>query len=84
MVEYKVCDEIRVFEVLEKGQKYWSECENIKGMHVAEIYPNRPNERCPDVFIHNGCDFINLGVGNQCKHIATMRITKLKQKEDKK
>lgn len=79
MQQLKVGDRIRVFEVLEKGQEYWSECENIKGKHVAEIYPNRPNESCPDVFIHTGSDFINLAINlEQAKQVCTMVITKLK------
>lgn len=79
MEQLKVGDRIRVFEVLEKGQKYWSECKNIQGRHVAEIHPNIPHENCPDVFIHNGCDFINLAINlEQAKQVCTMVITKLK------
>lgn len=71
------------FQVLRGGQVFWEECEGITGMQIAEVIPNNEKENCPDVFIHNGVEFINLGIGNQCKHVATMRITKLKQKEDK-
>lgn len=74
----QVGDEYRVFEVLEKGQEYWSECEGILGMQVCERYPNN-TEGCPDVMIHNGSDYINLGQQlKQAKHVATMRITKIK------
>lgn len=74
----RVGDEYRVFEVLEKGQEYWSECEGILGMQVCERYPNSDNH-CPDVIIHNGNEYINLSPGlKQSKHVATMRITKIK------
>lgn len=80
-MEFKVGDRIRVFEVLEAGNYYWSpSCGNILGKQVAEIYPNSPNKFCPSVFIKTKCGVrINLAPNlKQSKHVATMVITKLK------
>lgn len=78
-LKMKVVDRIRIFEVLEAGQKQRSYAPGILGLQRPQI---KGNERCPYLFLSSD---VNTGGMNfhiesgHAKQICTMVITKIKK-----
>ena len=81
----KIGDRIRIIEVLQEGQDYWSEYTNLLGKQRAVVEETGTDFECPNIVSkdldpENDMD-VNISltsISRQGKHVATMVITKLK------